>query len=40
LTRRWRLATRLADWVADDQPERVKNSNAIWEFVARLGAGP
>jgi hypothetical protein len=31
-TRTWRLVTRLADGVADDEPERVKDSNGIWEF--------
>lgn len=29
----WRLVTRLADGVAGDRPDRVKNSNGIWEFA-------
>jgi GH15 family glucan-1,4-alpha-glucosidase len=28
----WQLVTRLADGVAGDEPDRVKNSNGIWEF--------
>ncbi|MGB8960425.1 MAG: glycoside hydrolase family 15 protein [Pseudonocardiaceae bacterium] len=28
----WRLVTRLADGVAHDEPDRVKDSNGIWEF--------
>ena len=31
-TRTWRLVTRLADGVVDEEPERVKDSNGIWEF--------
>lgn len=31
-TRTWRLVTRLADGVADDEPHRIKDSNGIWEF--------